>query len=179
MAIIIFDLILFLAAFFLEGGRKAATNIQEAGKTLSCLGFTKIKNAYSKDTIFGAAVLLIILLALSLALHTVLGIAGLNDTEKLAQPIEAMKSDIPLLFYMLTVRVIAEEAFFRGFLARKLGIWLSSLIFALAHIGYGSIAEVIGAFALGAMLSAFFLRKKGIYANIYAHSAYNLVALFI
>jgi membrane protease YdiL (CAAX protease family) len=49
----------------------------------------------------------------------------------------------------------------------------------LFHIGYGSAAEIIGAFALGLVLAKAFQLNKNLYPNIFAHAAYNAVALAV
>ena len=39
---------------------------------------------------------------------------------------------------------VVEEAFFRGFLQPRIGIWLSTLFFALAHLSYGQPFLLVG-----------------------------------
>ncbi len=84
-----------------------------------------------------------------------------------------------MLWYFLTVRVFAEEVFFRGFLAKHAGALVSSVLFALAHFAYGSVVEVAGAFALGLVLAAAFGQNKNLVPNILAHFFYNLVFLTV
>ncbi len=92
---------------------------------------------------------------------------------------QAIISNIPLLAWLLIVRVIGEEIFFRAFLVPRTGIFWSSALFGLMHIGYGSIIAVLGAFAMGLLLAYTFKKTSSLYPNIIAHILYNLFALVI
>lgn len=118
------------------------------------------------------------LFLVSAALSTLLAIAGMNDLRLVQESLEFLKNEPIYIFgYLIIVRVFAEEVFFRGFLAKKTGIWVSSVIFALAHVMYGSVAEVLGAFVLGALLAYAYRANKNIVPSIFAHMAYNLIAI--
>ena len=79
---------------------------------------------------------------------------------------------------------LAEEVFFRGFvfgaLARKVGIpagmALSSLLFAAGHMQPG---VLVPTFVLGLMLAWLYWRTSSLWTTIFAHFAFNLVALAI
>lgn len=143
------------------------------------------KSAKYTLIIFGA------LFAVAILVQGLVSFTEFNDLEKVSEAIEQVKV-FPLLFaYITLVRVVAEEFFFRGFLigffdstAKKLGLgakWFgvlfSSVVFGLAHYGYGSVAEVAGAFSLGLVLAYFFKRYNNLYSNIFAHMLYNVLAL--
>lgn len=81
--------------------------------------------------------------------------------------------------YFLVARVFAEEFFFRAFLVPRIGVIGSSLAFGLAHITYGSAAEVIGAVVLGAILGIAYSQKKSLLANFLGHFLYNALALVV
>ncbi|MCX6801625.1 MAG: CPBP family intramembrane metalloprotease [Candidatus Diapherotrites archaeon] len=168
-----------LSWLWIEKGLKPPLSKEKAGALLRELGLRK-ENAIA--TLKKAATLLGFLLLAAFLLGIPLTLLGLNDTalvEKTALEVLA----VPLLAaYILLVRVPCEEIFFRGFLFRELsksgpaiGIIGSSLVFALAHYGYGSIGEIIGALALGALLAAFYYRSKNLTINILAHMAYNFI----
>jgi membrane protease YdiL (CAAX protease family) len=124
--------------------------------------------------------LLLILIAVSITISLLLVLIGLNDSQNIFQKIDSLKSQsILLLFYMLIVRVTAEEIFFRGFLAKKIGIIFSSAAFACIHFSYGSIAEIIGTFFLGIVLAKFFMKNKNLMPNIFAHIFYNFFAIIL
>lgn len=79
---------------------------------------------------------------------------------------------------------LAEEVFFRGFVFRALarkagvpaGIVLSSLLFAVGHLHPGAIVPT---FLLGLMLAWLYWRTSSLWNAIFAHFAFNLVALAV
>ncbi len=143
-------------------------------KTLQELGFGKINGL---SLLKKSLLLFVALIISSIILSTAFGFFGLNDLNLVAESIKKISPIIPLFLMIVILRVISEEIFFRGFLVEKIGIVASSGVFALFHIGYGSIAEIIGAFALGLILAKAFQLNKNLYPNILAHAAYNAIAL--
>lgn len=111
----------------------------------------------------------------ALALTALMDFFGLNDLNNVTQALEPLS--FAWLVYLFTVRIISEEIFFRGFIVKKLGALWSSSLFALAHITYGSGAEILGAFVLGFIMAKAFEKNKNLYPNIAAHFLYNLVAI--
>lgn len=176
MTFYIIDLLLVFAALFLEGGKKSFSNKKNFFETTEKLGFKK--KIFLKKTVFDSIILLALLIIASTLLSQLFFITGLNDLEKIQPKIEFIEKNKFFAAYLLIVRVIAEETFFRGFLARKTNALLSAIVFGLVHTGYNSISETIGATILGYLLALYFLQKKSIYPNILAHSTYNFIALF-
>ena len=122
----------------------------------------------------GAYVLAIII---SLMLGVALALAGIGDSAKIAQKVGSLP--IEVLFFAVAISPIAEEVFFRGFLQQKIGLAPASVLFALAHISYFSISEVLGALAIGLLLGIIFKYSKSIYAVIIAHALYNLTSIIM
>lgn len=166
---ILIDLVLILApiAYFIA---KKQSPFQE-------LGLKKISlKDFLKKTVLTYANLIVF----SLAIALILSLIGLNDLVKVDTAIEEILTLSPLIIaYLLIVRVLAEEIFFRGFLVKKIGVIPSSLVFGLAHVGYGSIAQIIGAFILGIILAFAFQKNKNLLPNFVAHASYNLTILFL
>jgi membrane protease YdiL (CAAX protease family) len=74
---------------------------------------------------------------------------------------------------------IVEEAFFRGFLQPRVGIALSTALFALAHLSYDAPFMLVGITVLS-LVFAFLVRwRQGILAAIVAHAAFDAIQLFI
>ncbi len=163
-----FALILFPIAFLFSRKKSLKKAVQE-------LGFVKINGLSFLKKSF---LLFVALIVASVVLSTALGFFGLNDLSLVSESIERISPIIPLFLMIVILRVISEEVFFRGFLVEKIGIVASSGIFALFHIGYGSVAEVIGAFVLGLLLAKAFQLNKNLYPNILGHAAYNAIALW-
>lgn len=102
----------------------------------------------------------------------------LNDLEKVGEIINAEISTSIIGFILLIMIVVfIEELFFRAFLIKKIGIIGSTIIFTIFHIGYGSVAQIIGVFFLGLILAYWFKRNESIIQNYLGHLFYNLLAI--
>jgi membrane protease YdiL (CAAX protease family) len=90
----------------------------------------------------------------------------------------------PTGFVMLLVALLAgfsEELFFRATLQPMLGLWLTSLLFALAHTGISlspaKLAFAVYVFAMGVLLGVLY-EQSGLVAAIVMHAVYDLIFLF-
>jgi membrane protease YdiL (CAAX protease family) len=74
---------------------------------------------------------------------------------------------------------LGEEIFFRGFLQSWWGLWLSSLIFALLHIGPDKrfISWPFLAFGASLLLGGLMIYTETIWASVIAHAVVNFVNL--
>jgi membrane protease YdiL (CAAX protease family) len=129
------------------------------------------------DLIKKSLLLLLLLLIFSYLLNFIAFIFNISDVSLVSESI--LKIPFLLIMYLFIVRVFLEEWFFRSFLLRKTNIFIATLIFALAHISYGSVIEFLGAFALGFTLCVFYRKTKNIYPNFIAHSLYNIIVYSI
>ena len=122
--------------------------------------------------------LLAALIVVSFALSALLSVLQANDLEKVRATIELLRQKSMLIFvYLLIVRVVSEEIFFRGFLVNKIGKLGSTILFGLAHAFYGSIAEITGALILGYLLAHAYEKNQNLLPNIFAHIVYNWVVI--
>jgi membrane protease YdiL (CAAX protease family) len=157
------------------------------------LGLEREKAASAwKTTLILFGTMFIVSLALGIALQQ----ANSNDFEKVTEALKEAKNQPALLAFGLTIGVVLEEFFFRGFLIKffntnfakagkksknflqaNFGIIMSSMLFGAMHALYGSIAEILGAIALGLMLAFFWQKYKNLYANTYAHLLWNAMSL--
>ena len=141
------------------------------------LGFLK------SDPMAGALLAGKILLALiifSFLLSFIFTLLQVNDLGKVEGAIAGVLSTSPLwMAYFLIVRVFTEEFFFRSFLVPRIGVVGSSVAFAISHVGYGSIAEILGAFVLGGILAIAYRDSGKITPNYIAHMLYNVFAIGI
>ena len=69
---------------------------------------------------------------------------------------------------------IGEELLFRGALQPVLGLWVTAVIFAVAHIQYGFSAITVGIFIIGVALG-YVRRYGGTTMAIFVHFGYNFV----
>jgi len=113
---------------------------------------------------------------------------GYETENVMAQEI-AESINIPLLFAVPLLSALSEETFFRAFLQMRISkffgqptaIFISSFLFAIAHLSYGSILQVIIPFVMGIALGYLMMRNKNVLAPFSAHFAFNFIqlALFV
>lgn len=120
------------------------------------------------------------LAAITVAISLAASALSANDLDRVYESVNQTKNTNTLfLGYLLVVRVFSEEIFFRGWLAKKTGAIVSSIIFGLLHASYGSSVEIVGAVVLGYVLAKAFEWNKNILPNIAAHFLYNLVVVLM
>jgi membrane protease YdiL (CAAX protease family) len=127
-------------------------------------------------------VLLIGFIIISLSITTAEIITGenINDLEKVDEYLDEEITN-SILFFLITMSIVVfvEEYFFRSFLIKRIGFFTSTAVFTFFHIGYGSIAQIIGVFFLGLILAYWFEKHKSIIQNYLGHMFYNLLAIFL
>jgi membrane protease YdiL (CAAX protease family) len=80
-----------------------------------------------------------------------------------------------LVFAAMTV----EEAFFRGWLQKRIGLIASTILFALAHSGYGQPFLLIGVTLISLVIGTTFYRTKNLIPGVIAHGVFDAVQLFV
>ena len=131
-----------------------------------------------KKEIVGSLALFGALLIGFIILNIFITLAGFNDLELVEEVINESLSEGPVLFIVsMFFIVFAEELFFRAFLVKRTGIWISTLVFMLAHFGYGSWAELFGVFFLGLILAYWYKKRNSLFQNYMGHLLYNLLAI--
>jgi membrane protease YdiL (CAAX protease family) len=83
------------------------------------------------------------------------------------------------IFLIALASSVGEECFFRGALAPHLGIWISSGLFALVHIGPGArfLPWTLTSFVLGLAMSLLATQVGDLGGPIAAHFTINLLNL--
>lgn len=74
---------------------------------------------------------------------------------------------------------VVEETFFRGFLQPRIGIFLSTAFFALAHASYGQPFMLIGITLLSLAYAALVKWRRNIWPAIAAHALFDAVQLLV
>jgi membrane protease YdiL (CAAX protease family) len=74
---------------------------------------------------------------------------------------------------------IVEETFFRGFLQPRVGIVLSTAIFALAHLSYGQPFMLVGVTLLSLIYGLLVRWRQSIWAAIAAHALFDGIQLLV
>jgi membrane protease YdiL (CAAX protease family) len=72
-----------------------------------------------------------------------------------------------------------EELFFRGLLQPRVGIALSTVLFALAHLTYGQPFLLLGVSVLSVLYGLLVRWRQNLWAAISAHAVFDLVQLVI
>lgn len=96
-------------------------------------------------------------------------------------PIMVWMAALPLL-HKLSIIVAAmtvEEAFFRGFLQPRIGLFLSSVLFACGHFSYGLPFMIIGVFTISIILGLTLARTGRLLPCIVAHGVFDAIQLLI
>ena len=119
--------------------------------------------------------LTVALLLATVAVHQVFSLIQLHDAEKVAGIVRAEPPASQALGVVLSPP--AEEIFFRGYLQAGIGLWPSSIVFAVLHSFYGSLEEVAGALAFALVLGSYFKRSKSLWPCMIAHVAFNALSM--
>jgi membrane protease YdiL (CAAX protease family) len=72
-----------------------------------------------------------------------------------------------------------EEAFFRGWLQKRVGLIASTILFALAHAGLGQPLLMIGVSIISLIIGFTFYRTKNLIPGVIAHGIFDAIQLFV
>lgn len=72
-----------------------------------------------------------------------------------------------------------EELFFRGFLQPRIGLFLSTCLFAVAHLSYGQPFMLVGITFLSILLGLTVKWRQNIWPAIVAHAVFDAVQLLV
>ncbi len=73
----------------------------------------------------------------------------------------------------------AEEIFFRGFLQPRAGVAFSTVLFVLAHAGYGQPLMLVGVTLLSLVFAALVKWRQSIWAAVVAHAVFDALQLLV
>jgi membrane protease YdiL (CAAX protease family) len=72
-----------------------------------------------------------------------------------------------------------EEAFFRSFLQKRVGLIASTILFGLAHFTYGNPLLLIGVTVVSLVIGVTFYRTKNVIPGVIAHGVFDAIQLFV
>lgn len=72
-----------------------------------------------------------------------------------------------------------EEAFFRSFLQKRIGLIASTILFSLAHFTYGNPLLLIGVTMVSLIIGFTFYRTKNVVPCVIAHGVFDAIQLFV
>jgi len=120
-------------------------------------------------------------IAAALTIGLLLGALDLVPKDLKPSPMIPWMAALPMWkkgVIVLTAMTV-EEAFFRGFLQKRIGLVASTVLFALAHAGYGQPIMLIGVTVISLVIAATFYWTKDLRPCIVAHGVFDAIQLFV
>ncbi|HYM62871.1 MAG TPA: type II CAAX endopeptidase family protein [Thermoanaerobaculia bacterium] len=120
-------------------------------------------------------------IVMALLIVAILAGAGLFPKAPEPSPMIAWMAALPLWKKALIVcsAMTVEEAFFRGWLQKRVGLIASTALFALAHTGLGQPFLLIGVSIISLVIGFTFYRTKNLIPGVIAHGVFDAVQLFV
>jgi len=114
---------------------------------------------------------------------------GANVGEENLSNVEDLAGNLSIvsMFFVIIFQSISEEIFFRGFLLEKIGliagdvmaIFVTAVLFGLAHISYGKVYPVVMPVVMGVLLGFVVVKTKNLYSAITAHMIFNFASFIL
>lgn len=125
----------------------------------------------------GWAITLISAMLIALALKGI----GVIEEPPAPPPMIGWLAALPIWKKALIVlsAMTVEEAFFRSFLQKRIGLVASTLLFALAHFTYGQPLLLIGVTVISIVIGIAFYRTKNVLPGVIAHGVFDAIQIFI
>ena len=120
-------------------------------------------------------------ISIALVIGLLLAASGLIPKNPQPSPMIGWMAALPLWkkgTIVLSAMTI-EEAFFRGWLQKRIGLIASTTLFALAHSGLGQPLLLIGVAVISLVIGFTFYRTKNLIPGIVAHGIFDAVQLFV
>lgn len=114
--------------------------------------------------------------------------ANIQENPKLKEIVSVLSKNFPLLIFTCLTAGFTEELIFRGYLMPRLqlffnknyaSILISSVLFGLMHIGYGTIFQVLGPIMIGLVFAAHYQKFRNIKILIFCHFFWDFLSLMI
>jgi len=125
----------------------------------------------------------------SIMIAIILKVMHLSSTSKrFLQVLEIFRHDIPLMLFTCITAGATEEFVFRGYMMPRLQllfnnpfitIGVSSFLFAILHIGYGTVNQVIGPLFIGCVFAIHYYKFRNIRVLMFCHFFWDLQAMLI
>jgi membrane protease YdiL (CAAX protease family) len=126
----------------------------------------------------GAAVTFAFMVIMGLVLTGLVDMGWMEEPET-SELVLALQPQLTL-FLVIAIPLTAavtEEVFFRGILQPRVGLVVSSLLFGLVHIGYGTWLQIVAPVVLGLFFGLMYRFTKTLWAPIAGHFTFDFVQL--
>ena len=113
---------------------------------------------------------------------------NIEENPKLKEIVAVLKTNYPLLIFTCLTAGITEELVFRGYLMPRLQLFfknnyasivISSLLFGLMHIGYGTIFQILEPMMIGLVFAIHYQKFRNIKILIFCHFFWDLMSLMV
>ncbi|MCU1230500.1 MAG: hypothetical protein JWO97_3384 [Acidobacteria bacterium] len=123
----------------------------------------------------------VITIVMAVIVGLIISAAGLMPKAPEPPPMIAWMAALPIWKKALIVlsAMTVEEAFFRGWLQKRIGLIASTILFALAHSGLGQPLLLIGVTMISLVIGFAFYRTKNLLPGIIAHGVFDAIQLFV
>jgi len=131
----------------------------------------------------------VILVSITIAAGIVTLVLHRKENSELVQKlIRYFRQHQFLLFYSAVTAGVTEELLFRGYLLPRLelltrnryvSIFISSLLFGLAHYKYGTVRNVVDAMVIGSILALYYERYRNIKVVILFHVLWDVSVIYL
>ena len=120
-------------------------------------------------------------IAIALIVGLILQAAGLMPKNPQPPPMIGYMAALPVWKKATIVlsAMTVEEAFFRGWLQKRIGLIASTILFAVAHSGFGQPLLLIGVFVISLIIGFTFYRTKNLIPGVIAHGVFDAIQLFV
>lgn len=140
---------------------------------LNKIGFVRTERM---PYMIGKSIFWLLMVVVVIGLGTVaLTTLGIDDRKAVIEKVRGFS--VPLIVVGASLSPVAEELLFRGVLLNKCGVLVSSLLFAISHITYGSINMVVNASLAGIVLCKARETEKTLLIPIIVHAAFNIMSI--
>jgi membrane protease YdiL (CAAX protease family) len=108
-------------------------------------------------------------------------LGGGSTTVDEIPPVMVWLAALPIGYKLIIVGVAmtVEEAFFRGFLQPRVGLLVSSILFAFSHFSYGLPFMIVGVFTISLIIGRAFERTGDLLPCVVAHGIFDGVQLLV
>jgi len=148
------------------------------------------ENKYSVGTHISHvfALFFIIMISITFINFFIIPLTREEPSKVLHHIVDFLRNNIFLLVFTALTAGVTEELIFRGYLQPRLelllknpywAIFISSLIFGLAHFRYGTVKNVLDPFLIGLGLAIYYWRYRNIKVAIIFHFLWDLAGLLL
>ena len=109
-----------------------------------------------------------------------------KESTKVMELKTILQANRPLLLFAALTAGVTEEFIVRGYLLPRLEVFfknpyiaiiVSSVLFGLLHIGYGTVSQVVGPLIIGLVLGYYYWRYRNIAIAIICHFLWDFMSL--